>query len=465
VTTVLIIGLALATTVTVASAQPPTAEEREFRQIYQELVEINTTDSVGDNTRAAEAMAARLRAAGFAESDVQVLAPHPKKGNLVARLRGNGGRRPLLLLAHLDVVEARREDWSTDPFTLVEKDGYFYGRGTIDDKAMAAIFVDSLVRLKREGFVPNRDLIVALTADEELGTSSKYNGVRWLLANHRSLIDAELALNEGGGGELRDGRHLVNRVQTSEKVPMGFRLEVLNPGGHSSRPVKDNAIYHLAEGLVRLGPFDFPARINETVRQFFERSAALQTGRLADDMRAVARTPPDAEAIARLSTDSAYNAVIRTTCVATRLDAGHANNALPQMARAVVNCRMLPGERAEDTQRALVEVLANDKIGIAPTSQEISSPPSPLNPEVMGHIERLTAEMWPGVLVIPTMSTGATDGRFLRNAGIPTYGVSGLFVDATDNRTHGRDERIGVKELYGGREFLHRLIKALASGR
>jgi acetylornithine deacetylase/succinyl-diaminopimelate desuccinylase-like protein len=461
----LIIALTFGASATVAWAQPQTAEEREFRQTYQELVEINTTDAVGDNTRAAEAMAARLRAAGFPEGDVQVLAPHPRKGNLVSRLRGSGARRPLLLLAHLDVVEARREDWSTDPFKLVEKDGYFYGRGTIDDKAMAAIFVDSLIRLKREGFVPNRDLIVALTADEELGTFSRYNGVRWLLTNHRSLIEAELALNEGGGGELRDGRHLVNRVQTSEKVPMGFRLEVLNPGGHSSRPVKDNAIYHLAQGLVRLGRFDFPARLNETVRQFFERSAALQTGRLADDMRAVARMTPDADAIARLSTDPAYNAVMRTTCVATRLEAGHANNALPQMARAVVNCRMLPGERADDVARTLVEVLANDKIGITATSQEIASPPSALNPEVMGHVERLTAEMWPGVLVIPTMGTGATDGRFLRNAGIPTYGVSGLFVDATDNRTHGRDERIGVKDLYAGREFLYRLIKALASGR
>jgi acetylornithine deacetylase/succinyl-diaminopimelate desuccinylase-like protein len=460
---VLTVALLVAPSATLVPAQPP-AGEGDFRQIYQELIEINTTDSVGDTTRAADAMAARLRAAGFPEGNVQVLAPHPKKGNLVARLRGSGARKPLLLLAHLDVVEARREDWSTDPFKLVEKDGYFYGRGTIDDKAMAAIFVDSLIRLKREGFVPNRDLIVALTADEELGASSRYNGVRWLLAHHRSLIEAEWALNEGGGGELRDGRPLVNRVQTSEKVPMNFRLEVTNPGGHSSRPGKDNAIYHLADGLTRLARFDFPARLSDTTRSFFERSADLQTGRLADDMRAVARTPPDADAIARLSADSAYNAVMRTTCVATRLDGGHANNALPQMARAVVNCRMLPGERAEDVGRTLVGVLANDKIVVTATSQEIASPASPLAPELMGHIERLTAEMWPGALVIPTMSTGATDGRFLRSAGIPTYGVSGLFVDATDNRTHGRDERIGVKELYGGREFLHRLVKALASG-
>src|SRR5262245_11937658 len=250
-----------------AAAQSP--EVVAFRAIYQELVEINTTDSVGDTTKAAEAMAARLKAAGFPAADVQVLAPAPRKGNLVARYRGNGGGKPLLLLAHLDVVEARREDWSFDPFKLTEQDGYFYGRGTIDDKAMAAIFVDSFIRWKREGFVPNRDLILALTADEELGTSSKNNGVRWLLANHRNLIDAEMAINEGGGGELRDGRHVVLRVQTSEKLPLSFRLEVTNKGGHSSRPERDNAIYRLAEGLVRLGKLDFPFALNETTRAFF----------------------------------------------------------------------------------------------------------------------------------------------------------------------------------------------------
>jgi acetylornithine deacetylase/succinyl-diaminopimelate desuccinylase-like protein len=445
-----------------ATAQAP--DVAEFRAIYQELVEINTTDSVGDTMKAAEAMGARLRAAGFPAGDVQVLSSAPRKGNLVARYRGSGGGKPLLLLAHIDVVEARREDWSFDPFKLTEKDGYFYGRGTIDDKAMAAIFVDTFVRLRREGFAPQRDLVLALTTDEELGASSKNNGVRWLLANHRSLIDAEMAINEGGGGELRGDRHVVLRVQTSEKVPMNFRLEVTNKGGHSSRPERDNAIYRLAEGLTRLGKFDFPFALNETTRAFFERSAPLRSGRAADDFRAVAKQPPDPDAVARLSADSGFNALTRTTCVATRLEGGHANNALPQMARAVVNCRILPGERPEDVRATLVRVVADEQIKVTPTSEHIASPPSPLEPRLMAHVQRLTEAKFPGALVIPTMSTGATDGRFLRNAGIPTYGVSGVFSEAGDNRTHGRDERIGIKDLYAGRDFLHALVKALASG-
>jgi len=447
----------------VAEAQAPRPEEQRFREIYRELIEINTTDSAGDTTKAAEAMAARLRASGLPAADVQMLAPHPRKGNLVARLRGTGARRPLLLLAHLDVVEARREDWSTDPFTLLEKDGYFYGRGTIDDKAMAAIFVDTLIRFKESGFVPDRDLVLALTADEELGATSRYNGVRWLLQQHRALIDADFAINEGGGGELRNGRPILNRVQTSEKVPMNFRLEVTNKGGHSSRPEKDNAIYRLAEGLTRLGKFQFPVNLNETTRMFLERSAGLRTSQLANDMRAVAATPSDTAAAGRLSDDTLFNAVLRTTCVATRLEGGHANNALPQMARATVNCRILPQEHADDVQQTLARVLADETITITSTSQEISSPPSSLRPELMRAVERITTAMWPGVPVIPTMSTGATDSRFLRNAGIPAYGVSGLFVESSDNRTHGRDERIGVRELFDGREFLFRLVRALSS--
>jgi acetylornithine deacetylase/succinyl-diaminopimelate desuccinylase-like protein len=445
----------------VAGAQSRTADEQAFFEIYRELVEINTTDSVGDNTKAAEAMAARLRAAGFPAADVRVLAPHPKKGNLVARLRGTGSKKPLLLLAHIDVVEARREDWSFDPFTLLEKDGYFYGRGTSDDKAMAAIFVDTFIRLKREGFTPTRDLILALTADEELGSTSKYNGVRWLLANHRPLIEAGMVINEGGGGELRGGRHLVNRLQTSEKVPLSYRLEVTNAGGHSSRPTKDNAIYQLAEGLGRLAKFDFPIRINDATRLYFERTATLHSGRLADDMRAVARPTPDADALARLSADTAYNALLRTTCVATRLEGGHANNALPQMARAVVNCRILPDHPAEDVQRTLAQVVGGAPITVTPMGEPFNSPPSPLDADLLARVERLTTEMWPGTLVIPSMSTGATDSRWLRAAGIPAYGVSGLFQ--SESRAHGRDERIGVKDLYAGRQFLHRLVKELAS--
>ena len=444
-----------------AAAQTRTPDEQAFLDVYRELVEINTTDSVGDNTRAAEAMAARLRAAGFPPADVQVLAPHPKKGNLVARLRGSGGGTPLLLLAHLDVVEARREDWSMDPFTLIEKDGFFYGRGTSDDKAMAAIFVDLLVQLKREGFTPSRDVILALTADEELGSSSPYNGVRWLLANHRPMIDAGLAINEGGGGELRGGRPLVNRIQTSEKVPLSFRLEVTNPGGHSSRPTRNNAIYQLAEGLVRLSAFQFPVRLSEATRVYFERAAALRPGQVGEDMRAVAGPTPDPAALARLSADTVYNAFLRTTCVATRLEAGHANNALPQTARAVVNCRILPDDSPEDVQKVLTDVVGGGPIAVTPMGEPFASPPSPLDADLLARVERITALMWPGALVLPSMGTGATDSRWLRAAGIPSYGVSGLFLGET--RAHGKDERMGVKELYAGREFLSRLVRELAS--
>jgi acetylornithine deacetylase/succinyl-diaminopimelate desuccinylase-like protein len=445
----------------VATAQAPSPELAEFRAIYQELVEINTTDSAGDTTKAAEAMAARLKAAGFPPADVQVLAPHPRKGNLVARYRGNGAGKPLLLLAHLDVVEAKREDWSLDPFKLTEKDGYFYGRGTIDDKAMAAIFVDSFIRFKREGFVPNRDLILALTADEEGGPA---NGVHWLVENHRDLIDAELALNEGGRGQIKDGRYLANGVQASEKVYESFRLETTNSGGHSSLPRKDNAIYRLAAGLGRLAAFDFPVRLSEVTRAYFDRMASIAPGPEADDMKAVLRTPPDPEALARLSLSPYHNALMRTTCVATRLEGGHADNALPQTARATVNCRILPGTPAGEVQATLVKVVADDGITITSLAPAKPSPPSPLQPDIMGPVEEVTRELWPGVPVLPMMGTGATDSLYLRQVGIRAYGVSGLFGDVDDNRAHGRDERVGVRQLYEGREFLYRLVKRLSAG-
>ena len=291
--------------------------------------------------------------------------------------------------------------------------------------------------------------------------SKKYNGVRWLLANHRPLIEAGMVINEGGGGELRGGRHLVNRLQTSEKVPLSYRLEVTNAGGHSSRPTKDNAIYQLAEGLTRLSKFDFAVRMNDATRLYFERTASLHTGQVADDMRAVARIPPDAEALARLSRDTVYNALLRTTCVATRLEGGHANNALPQMARAVVNCRILPDHPAEDVQRTLVQVVGGAPITVTPMSEPFNGPSSPLDPDLLARVERITSDMWPGTIVIPSMGTGATDSRWLRAAGIPSYGVSGLFL--AESRAHGRDERMGVKDLYAGRQFLHRLIKDLAT--
>jgi acetylornithine deacetylase/succinyl-diaminopimelate desuccinylase-like protein len=445
------------------AAQPAilAAHQRLLREIYQELVEINTTDSVGDNTKAAEAMARRLLAAGFPAGDVQVLTPVPRKGNLVVRLRGTGGRRPLLLLAHLDVVEANREDWSVDPFTLLEREGYFYGRGTSDDKAMAAAFVANVIRLRQEGFVPDRDIIVALTADEEGGG---HNGVAWLLANHRALIDADLAINEGGGGAIKNGVYLSNNIQASEKIPQNYRLEVKNSGGHSSLPIKDNAISHLAGGLARLGAFDFPVRLDDVNRTFFERTAAIARGPLADDMRAIAGGSTDPAVVARLAgAGPVFNARLRTTCVPTRLEGGHANNALPQTARAVVNCRVLPNESEEDVRRTLVGVLANDKIVVTPMGRFFPSPPSPLTPEIMRAVESVTAAMWPGVPVIPTMSTGATDSRFLRAAGIAAYGTSGMFGDIDDVRAHGRDERLLVRSLYEGQEYLYRLTKALAS--
>ena len=446
----------------VAQSGPNDARARE---IFKELIEINTTDTPNGNvTRAAEAMAARLKAAGFADADMQVVGPDPRKGNLVARLRGTGAKRPLLLLAHLDVVEAKREDWSFDPFTFREQDGYFYGRGTSDDKSMAAHFVANLIRLKAEGFKPERDLILALTADEEGGN---FNGVDWLIKNHRNLIDAEFSINEGGGGNMRGGKYLTNEIQASEKVFQDFRLEATNSGGHSSLPVKDNAIYHLADGLARLAKFDFPVELNEVTRGYFERSATVQTDpKMAADMRAVAKTPPDLAAAARLSASLPYyNAQMRTTCVATRLAGGHANNALPQMASANVNCRILPGVSPASVKDKLVEVLADPKIKVSFVGEATPSKPSPLRPDVMGAVESLTKEMFPGVIVVPVMSTGATDGLYLRNGEIPTYGVDGTFGDVEDVRAHGRDERVGVKQFYEGLEFQYRLIKALAQAR
>ena len=440
--------------------KPPSSWQQLAQKIFEELININTTDSVGSTTKAAEAMAAELRAAGFLKEDIQVLGPNPRKGNLIARLHGTGEHKPLLLLAHLDVVEALREDWSFDPFKFFEKDGYFYGRGTTDDKAMAAIWIANLIRFKQERFEPDRDIIVALTADEEGGNS---NGVTWLLQNHRNLIEAEYCFNEGGGGLIKNGKYLLNEVQASEKVYLSFNLEVKNRGGHSSLPTKDNAIYHLAEGLTRLARFDFPVHLDEITRAYFERSASLETGQSAADMKAVTFIPPDPAAVERLSRIPLYNALMRTTWVATRLAGGHADNALPQTARAVVNCRILPGESPNEVEKTLVKVLADKQISVSRIGKPLSCPASPLKPEIMKPIEQITIEMWPDVPVIPTMCTGGTDGLYLRNAGIPTYGVSGIFQDMDDFRAHGKDERIRVKSFFEGQEFLYRLVKAISS--
>jgi len=432
----------------------------ELHDVYRELIEIDTTHSTGSTTAAAQAVANRLLAAGMPAADVQVLIPpgKPTKGNLVARLRGTGARRPLLLLAHLDVVEARKEDWTTDPFKLVEKDGYYYGRGTTDDKAMVAIWTEIFVHLASAKARPDRDLILALTADEESGPD---NGVAWLIATHKDLISAEYALNEGAGGQIKDGKYTANGVQLSEKVYANFQLEVTNPGGHSSRPTKDNAITRLAAGLVKLGAYDFPARLDDTTRAMLAALGKIPGMKDARDLTAAA-AKGDPAVLARLSKNSFYNALLRTTCVATTVTAGHAENALPQRAQANVNCRILPGEAPAEVEKTLVRVLADPAIKVAPVGQIDASAPSPLLPELMGAVTDLTAAMWPGIVVLPSMSTGATDGRYLRAAGIPCYGVSGIFSDVDDPRAHGKDERLGTKQLDEGAIFLQRLVARLA---
>ena len=451
----------LAASLSAADVLPPLDAQRLARGIFQELIEINTTDSTGSTTLAAEAIARRLKAAGFAASDVQLLVPPsaPQRGNLVARFRGEGDAAPILLLAHLDVVEARAEDWSVAPFQLLERDGYFYGRGSSDDKSMASLWITTLIRLKQEGFRPKRDIIVALTAGEESG---KDNGVEWLVANHRKLLDAGLCLNEGGDGQLKNGKRLLNGVQAAEKIYVSFAVEVHNRGGHSSQPRKDNAITQLAKALLRISQFEFPVRLNPITREFFLRTADTVEGELATDMKALATQPSDPDRDRRVAQAPYLNALMRTTCVATQLQAGHAENALPQTARAVVNCRMLPDDEAGTIQEMLQRVINDPEVRVTAIEEAKPSPPSPLGAEILGAVERVTDSMWPGVPTVPLMSTGATDAVFLRRAGIPTYGVSGIFSDVDDNREHGKDERVGVKEFYEGEEFLYRLVKLLA---
>jgi acetylornithine deacetylase/succinyl-diaminopimelate desuccinylase-like protein len=446
------------------TAQALSPNQQFAREIYKELVEINTVTPTGDTAKAAEAMAARLRAAGFSGPDLQVFTSAPRKGNLVARLHGTGARKPILLMAHLDVVEARREDWSFDPFKLLEKDGYFYARGSGDDKFMAATFVANMIRYKQEGYKPDRDIILLLETDEEILDVNAV-GVQWMLKNHRDLIDAEFALNEGGGVGLKNGKALRNSLQTSEKVPVNYSFEVKNPGGHSSLPTKDNAIYHLAEGLARLSKYDFPVVLNETTRAWLERAAVMEDPKVGAAMNSVASGRPDPAAVALLSAMPAYNSQLRTTCVATMLEAGHAFNALPQRAQATVQCRVLPGEPVEEVQKTLIRVVDDNQVSVTPMWIHVYSKPSPLNPEIVQAVERVTAEFWPGIPVIPTMSAGATDSSFLRNAGIPTYGTSGLAGDIDDVRAHGRDERVLVKSFNDGQEYLYRLVKILSSNK
>lgn len=430
--------------------------------IYKQLIETNTTESVGNMTTAANEVAERLRAAGFAAGDVVVLGPDARHGNIVARIHGTGAHKPILFIAHLDVVEANRADWSIDPFTLTEQGGFFYGRGTSDVKDGDAILTANFIRLKQENYKPDRDLILALTSDEEGGD---FNGVSWLLAKHRDLIDAEYCINtDGGDFQLKNGKPLLTSIETSEKTYDDFQLQVVNKGGHSSLPTPDNAIYRLANGLVRLSHYQFPVELNETTRAFFKRMSKLEHGALAADMAGAAKTPPSGRSILSLSASPYYNALLRTTCVATRLSAGHANNALPQDATAIVNCRILPGGTQQATEETLVKILDDPQIKVSAIAPPHNSPASPLRKDVLQTTEVVVGEMWPGVPVVPVMDAGATDGYRLRGAGIPTYGVSGVFIDMDDVRAHGRDERILQSSLYQGVDFFYRYIKALSSG-
>lgn len=443
-----------------ADTMPPQADQQLARDIYKQLIEIKSGFTTGATTPAAEAMGERLKSAGFPDSDIFIGGVIPKKANLVARYHGTAARKPLLLLAHTDVVEAKREDWNMDPFQFIERDGFFYGRGSTDDKAQAALWIETLIRLKREGFQPDRDIIVALTADEEGG--GPYNGADWLAKTHRDLIDAELCLNEGGWGEEANGTKISNDVQVSEKYVVNFRLEVHNKGGHSSLPVADNAIYHLAGALERLSQFGFPLKTNDVTRAYFEQIAKLQTGAMREDMMNAAHG--SAEAMKRVAAGSpTWNSMLRTTCVATMLEGGHALNALPQLAAANVNCRVLPEDSVDYVQNTLKNMFADDQVSVKIAGEVTRGPASPLNPELMRIISRVTDTLWPGVPVVPMMVPGATDGRFLRAVGIPTYGVQGFFLDRNDMRMHGRDERMPVKSFYEGQTFLYDLVKSLAS--
>jgi acetylornithine deacetylase/succinyl-diaminopimelate desuccinylase-like protein len=447
-----------------ARSLPPEADRDLAREMYKEMVEVHSGYTSGSTTPIAEAVAARLRAAGFPEADIFVGGASPKKANLVVRYRGSGTRRPILLLAHTDVVEANRADWSTDPFQFIEKDGYFYGRGTADDKAQASVWIANLIRYKREGYRPSRDIIVALTADEEGG--GPYNGVTWLLKNKRELIDANLCLNEGGGGMMVAGKKIANNIQVSEKSYADFNFEVRNKGGHSSVPVPDNAIYRLAAALDKLSHFGFPLKTDEVTRAYFREMAKVEDGAFRATLKTVAGGSPGAarEAMQRIAAASPrWNSMLRTTCVATELAGGHALNALPQLATANVNCRIFPGESVESVLKTLQKVVADDQVSIRVSGDVDVGPASPLRPDVLKAVARLSDTLWPGVLTIPVMSTGATDGRYLRIAGIPTFGVSGFFGDRDDVRAHGRDERMNVNSYFEGQNFLYALVKELAN--
>lgn len=451
-------------------ARPQSQDEtdRQARDVFKQLIEINTTDSVGNVTTATEAMAKRLLDAGFAQQDVIVAGPNARKKNLIARIHGSGEQKPILFLAHLDVVEARREDWTTDPFQFIEKDGYFYGRGTVDIKDGAAILVENFIRMKKSGRKPKGDLILALTADEEGGN---FNGVEWLVKHHRDWIDSQYCVNLDGGDFMSiNGKKIYGAIQASEKVYVDFQFETTNPGGHSSRPTPDNAIYELAAGLTRLSKFAFPVELNEITRSMLEKTADIEGGPLAADMKAAAKIPSDPAAVAHLSSNPFYNAILRTTCVATMLSGGHAPNALPQTARANVNCRILPGVDPNEVKETLIRVVNDPKVRVTFVQERDADgnvippskvPPSPLRPDVMNAVQSSAKSVWGPLPILPVMDTGASDGRYLRAAGIPTYGVAGVFLDIDNRRAHGKDERVRVQDFYDGVAFNFKLMETV----
>jgi len=456
-----------------ASPMSDAAVRATAHDIFKQLIEINTTDSIGSTTVAAQAMARRLLDAGFPAADVIVVGPNDRKGNMIARYRGNAGskRRPVLLIGHLDVVEARREDWTTDPFQFVEKDGYYYGRGTQDMKDSDAILVTDFIRLKKEGYVPDRDIILALTADEEGGKS---NGVDWLLKNRRELVDAEYVLNPDGGGLFPEqGRPLTVDFEATEKLYADYQVLATNRGGHSSRPRPDNPIYQVAHALEALEKAPFPLELNSVTREYFKQKALLETGERAADLRALLATPPDPAAIERLSKDEHYNAAMRTTCVATMLAGGHAPNALPQHAEANVNCRIMPGHSQEEIRLALVKLFNDPELSVRYRSDggELSDhgsdrkamAPPPLRTDVMDALRGVSAKLWPGAVVLPIMEAGASDSIYTMMEGIPSYGISGVSIDRDDRREHGRDERLQVDSFYTGDEFYYLFLKALTT--
>ncbi|HEY9108624.1 MAG TPA: M20/M25/M40 family metallo-hydrolase [Roseateles sp.] len=444
-----------------ALAQPAlTPAQAELRSIYKELVEINTTDSVGSCTQAVKAMAVHLKSAGYADADMQILAPpaKPQKGNLVLRLKGNGTKKPLLLLAHIDVVEARREDWTRDPFKLVEEDGYFYARGASDNKANAAIFVTQMMSFKREGWVPNRDLILALTCDEEVIPSST-NGVEFLLRNHRDLIDAELAFDEGAGGSLDDkGRRVYQGLKVAEKIYQTFEMVATDRGGHSSVPRRDNPIFDVAEGLIRLADYRWPVKLTPATRAHYEVMSRLAAGEEAENYKGILKEPMDPAALERLLKNDYQRAMLSNTCGVTMVNAGHAQNALPQRVAVTVNCRILPGDKVAAVQATLQKIMG-DKVKVMPSHEAVEAPASPMRPDLLAAFTEVNAELFPGVPVLVTMSVATQDARFLNKAGIWTYGMSGAFRDSSG--THGLNERMRAAALYEGQAFMGKLIRKM----